>query len=259
MAAGGHKRIGLLGYGVIGGAIGRAALEQGFADVAFVHGRNREAAAMAFPGALVITDPAQVAEPNVDLVVEAATADAVRAVALDVLARRDMLIFTMTGLADDDFRESLREACRRSGTRLYVPHGGILGLDGVLDGRTVLDQVTITTTKAPRNLGLADANRRGVIYDGPTRAACKDFPRNVNVHACVALCGIGFDRTRSVIVADPETRKMSHVIEVKGRGLEWRIEIAATAGGGVTGAYTPISAIGTVRRVLARDYDIVLA
>jgi aspartate dehydrogenase len=98
-----------------------------------------------------------------------------------------------------------------------------------------------------------------VIYDGPTRDACSLFPRNVNVHACVALCGIGFDRTHSVIIADPATKKMAHSIEVKGDGLEWKVEIAATAGGGVTSIYTPISGISTVRRVLARDYDIVLA
>jgi aspartate dehydrogenase len=98
-----------------------------------------------------------------------------------------------------------------------------------------------------------------VIYDGPARGACEAFPRNVNVHAALALCGIGFDRTRSVIVADPTTGKNGHVIDVKGRGLEWRIEIASPAGKGVTGAYTPVSGASTLRRILSGSYDIVLA
>jgi aspartate dehydrogenase len=253
------KRIGLIGYGTIGGAIAGAARDEGFAEVAFVHGRDRGKAARALPGVPFVDELSAVAGQDVDLVVEAANAHVVSAIALDVLARRDMLIFTMTTLADDDFRDAVREQCRASGTRLYIPHGGILGLDGINDGRSVIDEIKITTTKAPRNLGLDDLATAGVIYDGPTRAACRVFPRNVNVHACIALTGIGFDRTHSIIIADPKTTKMAHVIEVKGDGLEWRIEISATAGTGVTGVYTPISGINTVRRILARDYDIVLA
>ena len=253
------KRIGLIGYGVIGGAIANAARNEGFAEVAYVHGRDRAKAAQAFPDVNFLEDAVAVAGEDVDLVVEAATADVVSAIALDVLARRDMLTFTMTAFADDDFREAVREQCRKSGTRLYIPHGGILALDGINDGSTVIDEIKITTTKAPKNLGLEDLTTEGVIYDGPTRAACTVFPRNVNVHACIALCGIGFDRTHSIIVADPKTTKMAHVIEVKGDGLEWRIEIAAVAGSGVTGVYTPISGVNTVRRIVKRDYDIVLA
>ena len=253
------KRIGLVGYGMIGGAIGNAARADGFAEVAFVHGLERDEAAEALPKVPFIEHLSDVVEQEADLVVEAATADVVREIALDVLARHDMLIFTMTALADDGFREAVRQQCRASGTRLYIPHGGILALDGIYDGRSVIDKITITTTKAPKNLGLEDLSTEGVIYDGPTRHACRLFPRNVNVHACVALCGIGFDRTHSVIIADPATTKMAHLIEVNGDGLQWKIEIAATAGTGVTSVYTPVSGINTVRRVLARDYDIVLA
>jgi aspartate dehydrogenase len=255
----GHKRIGLIGYGMIGSAIANAAREESFAEVAFVHGLERDEAAEALPGVPFIASLSDIAEQNVDLVVEAATADVVKEVALDVLARRDMLIFTMTALHDDEFREAAREQCLASGTRLYIPHGGILALDGIYDGRSVIEKIKITTTKAPKNLGLADLTTEGVIYDGPTRDACRLFPRNVNVHACIALCGIGFDRTHSIIIADPETTKMAHLIEVWGDGLEWKIDIGATAGSGVTSVYTPVSGINTVRRVLVRDYDIVLA
>jgi aspartate dehydrogenase len=253
------KKIGLIGYGVIGGAIANAARNDGFADVAFVHGLDRGEAAEALPGVPFLDELSAVADQDVDLVVEAATADVVSAIALDVLAKRDMLTFTMTAFSNDDFREAVREQCRKSGTRLYIPHGGILSLDGINDGSTVIDEIKITTTKAPKNLGLEDLTTEGVIYDGPTRAACDVFPRNVNVHACIALCGIGFDRTHSIIVADPKTTKMAHLIEVKGDGLEWRIEIAATAGSGVTGVYTPVSGVNTVKRVVSQDYDIVLA
>jgi aspartate dehydrogenase len=145
-----------------------------------------------------------------------------------------------------------------NGTRLYIPHGAILGLDGIYDGRSVIEEVTITTTKNPKNLGLKEP-ASGVLYDGPTRGACDAFPRNVNVHAAVAVVGLGFDRTRSVVVADPNTTQMTHEIHVKGPGLEWNIRISSKPVGAVTGSYTPESAAMTVRRILADDYDIVLA
>jgi aspartate dehydrogenase len=253
------RKIGLLGCGTIGARIGAAAREEGFAEVAFVHSRDRERATTLFPGARWVRDAEEVADHDVDLVIEAATPEVMRAVVLAVLAKRDMLAFTLTGLADDGLRDQIRERCRTYATRFFVPHGGILGLDGISDGRSELESVSITTTKSPRSLGLQDPTRDGVVYQGATRGACQVFPRNVNVHAALALCGLGFDRTRSVVVADPKTGKNGHVIEVKGRGLEWRLEIESPAGKGVTGAYTPVSGVNTARRILSQSYDIVLA
>jgi aspartate dehydrogenase len=253
------KKIGLLGCGTIGARIGTAACEQGFAEVAFVHSRDRARATALFPNARWVADVGEVPDQDVDLVIEAATPEIMRAAALAVLARRDLLAFTLTPLADDDLRGAVRELCGASRTRLFVPHGGILGLDGIHDGRSELESVLITTTKSPKSLGLTDASASGVIYEGNTRGACQRFPRNVNVHAALALCGLGFDRTHSVVVADPGTGQNGHVIEVKGRGLRWRLEIESPAGKGVTGAYTPVSGVNTARRILSRTYDIVLA
>jgi aspartate dehydrogenase len=254
-----RKTIGLLGCGVIGSRVGHAAEALGFGSVAFVYARRSDQAAAAFPRARYVERAEDVALEAADLVVEAATSEVMAKVVLDVLARRDMVAFSLTALADDELRAAVSRRCREAETRLYVPHGGILGLDGIADGRSELEEVTITTTKAPKSLGNGDPSRVGVLYDGPTRGACAEFPRNVNVHACLALCGLGFDRTRSVIIGDPHAQTMGHVIEVKGKGLQWRIEIASPAVGAVTGAYTPVSAVNTVRRILSQSYDIVLA
>ena len=72
----------------------------------------------------------------------------------------------------------------------------------------------------------------------------------MNVHAAVALAGIGFDRTVSRVVAEPGKKTMEHHIHVEGQGLEWDIRVASQSLGGVSGAYTPRSAVGTVRRIL---------
>ncbi|WP_312795108.1 aspartate dehydrogenase domain-containing protein, partial [Tianweitania sp.] len=109
----------------------------------------------------------------------------------------------------------------------------------------------ITRTKSGPSRGEA-ADARGIVFEGSTRDACARFPRNVNVHAAVALAGIGFDRTRSVVVADPHTKAMKHHIAVSGQTLQWDITVSSMSLGGVTGAYTPKSAVGSLQRILGQ-------
>jgi aspartate dehydrogenase len=168
-----------------------------------------------------------------------------------------MLIFSVSSLADDLLREKLRTICHDQDSRLFIPHGAILGLDGVFDGRDIIEKVSITTTKNPRNLGLKGPEK-GVLYDGPTRGACYKFPRNVNVHAALAVTGLGFDKTRSIVIADPDSSHMVHEIHVEGPGLMWDIRISSQSVGVVSGSYTPVSAARTVERILNATYDIVL-
>jgi aspartate dehydrogenase len=63
------------------------------------------------------------------------------------------------------------------------------------------------------------------------------------------LTGLGFEKTRSKIVADPGTKSMTHVIDVIGKGLRWKIEVESLPVGEVTGAYTPESIYQTLKRI----------
>jgi len=153
-------------------------------------------------------------------------------------------------LADEHFRQEIENCARALNKKIYIPHGAILGLDGIYDGKKVIENVEVTTIKHPKSLGMKeDISEPLIVYQGPTRWACERFPRNVNVHAAIALSGLGFDRTISKIVADPSTNLMTHVIVVSGKGLHWKIEIESRSVGEVTGSYTPESAYQTVRRL----------
>jgi aspartate dehydrogenase len=200
------------------------------------------------PEACRVTSQADLFARSADLVVEAAHADLVKSVALRLVERSDVLLFSLTALADDAFRAALEQAAVSHGRKVFLPHGAILGLDGIVDAGPTLKSVTITTTKSPASLGLPpDAYK--VVFEGPTRDACAKFPRNVNVHAATALAGLGFDRTVSRIVADPAVTTNSHLVEVEGSGYRFRIEVSSEAGGKVTGAYTPQSALSTLQRI----------
>lgn len=245
-------RVGIIGAGTIGQAILRHLRATGQADVDYIlvsdasRPRGFEAG-----DTLVLDDMAAALDRRVDLVIEAAVADTVRRMAPQVLRDADFCAFSCTAMADPATEAAVRAACAASGRSFFVPHGAVLALDGIADGRSLIDSITITTTKSGKSLGL-DPATEGVVFDGTTRGICARFPRNVNVHAAVALAGVGFDRTHSRLIAVPGLAENLHRIEVRGQGFDWGIDVSSTSLGGVTGAYTPLSAIGSLTRILNR-------
>jgi aspartate dehydrogenase len=237
-----YHRVGI-GAGVIGRAIVDAIVTQNLAAVDYVLVDERFAppADAARLRECLTTDIRRALAAPTDLVIEAAHPDVVADLGAELLAKGDLCAFSSSALADESVEIAVRRAAATAGTRLLVPHGAVLALDGLSDGRDAIDQVIVTTTKNGASLG-TNASARGVLFEGSTRDACARFPRNVNVHASLAIAGIGFDRTRSIVVADPETRHMRHRVQVFGQGFEWDISVSSTALGGVSGAYTPKSA-----------------
>jgi len=242
--------IGLLGCGSIGGFLARHVLAEATIEpieLSYVYDVD-ENRMQDIPPPCRITAQADLFTRPADLVVEAAHADLVKAVALRIVERSDLLLFSLTALADDAFRTALEQTAVEHKRKVFLPHGAIIGVDGLVDAGPTLKSVTVTTTKSPASLGLPPESYK-VVYEGPVREACAKFPRNVNVHAAIALAGLGFDRTISRIVADPAVSTNSHLVEVEGTGYQFRIQVSSEAGGKVTGAYTPQSALNTLRRI----------
>ena len=55
-----------------------------------------------------------------------------------------------------------------------------------------------------------------LLYDGPVREGAAAYPQNVNISAAVALAGLGLERTRLRIFAEPNPAP--HVVEVEAWG-----------------------------------------
>lgn len=228
-------RIGLLG----GGVIARLFLEHiasdapGGAAVVAVAGRSAAsrgaALAREFGVPFVVGTPALVAT-RPDLVIEAASHEAVREHAEKLLDQRIAVMLLSGGaLADDALRERLEHAAHANRAMLYVPSGGIGGLDALKAACAAgVDEVSIAVTKPPAAWkGIAYVERLGIdldrlagattLFEGSAREGVPHFPANVNIAAVLALAGIGFDRTRLKVVADPLLRFNTHFIRVKGR------------------------------------------
>lgn len=241
------KKIAFLGGGKIGKTMAAHVVQAESAEVAFVYDPYLKEADIC--GVKVVSELHESMFEGLDLVVECATAQVLAEHIEQVLKHCSFMPFSMTAFQDDGLLERAKKAAEDNGTCIYLPHGAILGLDGIFDGRSVLTSITIETVKNPKSLGREDAIRT-VLYEGPTREATRLYPRNVNVHAAVALAGIGFDKTRSKIVSDPDVNTNTHIIHLVGAGIDFTIHVSSFSEGGVSGKYVPLSACGSLDRVL---------
>ena len=66
-------------------------------------------------------------------------------------------------------------------------------------------------------IDLAALTAPAVLFDGTAREGVPLFPQNVNIAAVLSLAGIGFDRTRLRVVADPTLKFNTHQIDVSGK------------------------------------------
>ena len=173
-----------------------------------------------------------------DVIVEAASHEAVREYGEPVLRKGVAFIALSCGaLCDDALRKRLERAAQKGGALLSVPSGGIGGLDALKAACIAgVDEVTIVVTKPAaawkgisyvEKLGvdLDRLDRPRVLFDGTARAGVPHFPANVNIAAALSLAGIGFDRTRLKVVADPALKYNTHFIDVKGKTGRFSVKL----------------------------------
>ena len=165
-----------------------------------------------------------------DAVLEAASHDAVHEHLVPLLREGVSVIVLSAGaLADPRLHEAAEAAAQSGHARLFVPSGGIGGLDS-LNAACVagVDEVSIQVAKPPAawkgityverlGIDLDRLDRPQVLFEGSARAGVPHFPQNVNIAAVLSLAGIGMDRTRLTVVADPGLRRNTHTIRVAGQ------------------------------------------
>lgn len=248
------RSIGLLGFGRIGRALHNYIQADPAYELDYVLVRTPKDE---LPTELQFTDPAELGEHPVDLCVEAATHEVLAELGEAVLETSDLMVLSGSAFAEPAVKSRIESAAAAAGTRAYLPHAALLGIDGLVDARPELESVEIEATKAPDHLDFsytdavspADVAGRTVLYEGPVRGLCQTFPRNFNSHAAVALASLGLDETRSTLIADPGATTADHVIMAEGEGFD--IEITRrSAIEGVTGDYTLVSLWGSIQRVL---------
>ena len=228
------KRVALLGCGAIGTRIATS-IDSGNIPARLTHIYDDSRLASEKLYSILHNKPEIVENSHllsshpVDIVVEAASQNAVRDFALGVLQnRRDLMIMSAGALLDEAVLQVLSDACSDYGKTIYLPSGAIAGLDAIKSVRNEIDSLSITTTKHPdslrgakffetSNIDVDSLSGPITLFEGDAKDAVHLFPANINVAALLSLAGPGISKTAVKIVADPNTAKNTHHVMADGR------------------------------------------
>lgn len=163
-------------------------------------------------------------------VIEAASHQAVQEHLVPLLdAGVGVVVLSAGALIEDTLRRRAEQAAARSNALMFVPSGGIGGLDALKTACLAgVDEASIQVAKPPaawrgiryveeQGFRLDGLNEPVTLFEGSAREGVPHFPQNVNIAAILSLGGIGPDRTRLKVVADPALKLNTHTIRVSGR------------------------------------------
>lgn len=208
---------GILGCGAIASIITNSAAKGELnADLKFFHDMDMERAenlASQVDG-IAVEDVNDMVN-NVDLVIEAASQDAVVKVVPQILKMgKDVIIMSMGALIDLDFRNYLGKIAEENNSRIYAPSGAVVGLDGIKAASIgEINEVSLVTRKSPESLGIS-VDTETVLYEGKAGDAVRKFPANLNVAAALS---IAYGKEVDVkIIADPNVSRNCHEVCVAG-------------------------------------------
>ena len=163
-------------------------------------------------------------------------------------------------------QDRLYNLATKRGGRIIVPTGALAGLDAVraaAEGGNVR-KVVMQTRKPPRSLqrapfvleqglDLSSLDAARLLYAGSVADAAQKFPANVNVAVALALAGVGPDATQYELWADPAVERNTHLFSVTSDESNFEVRVAGMPceTNPATGALTPLSAIATLRGLVA--------
>jgi aspartate dehydrogenase len=258
-------KVGIAGLGAVGGEVARRLVEgiPGL-QLSAVAVRDLEKARRILPGigtGIAVVGPDSLAQ-SCDLVVEGLPPALFRTVAVPTIeqARLFMPLSVAQLLANWDVVERARE----TGARILVPTGALIGLDAVrAAAEGTIRSVTMITRKPPGGLegaphlvknkiSVADLREPLKVFEGSAREGALGFPANVNVAAALSLAGIGPDRTRLEVWADPTVTRNTHRIEVDADTARFSMTIENVPSENPrTGKIVALSVIATLRGLVS--------
>ena len=260
-----NLKVGLAGLGAVGLGVARR-LEAGIPGLvlAAVAVRDEAKAKRNLPeaGKSIAILPAEALAQACDIVVECLPPQIFRNIAISAIDAGKIFMPLSVGQLLDNW--DVVERAKQTGARILVPTGALLGLDAVrAAAEGTIRSVKMITRKPPNGLEGApylverDISLQGLteprkIFDGSAREGARGFPANVNVAAALSLAGIGPDKTRLEIWADPSLNRNTHRIEVDADTARFSMTIEGVPSENPrTGRIVPLSAIAALRGLVA--------
>ena len=195
-----------------------------------------------------------------DIVIECAPGKLLRSIVAPFVTKGKTAIVLSAGALLDN--EDLIALAKQNGGQIVVPTGALIGLDAVTAAAVeTIHSVRMVTRKpvqglagAPyiveNNIDIERITEPLRIFEGTAREAAKGFPANLNVAVALSLAGIGPDRTRLEIWADPTVTRNIHRVEVESDSARFSMSIEnIPSENPKTGRITALSVIAFLRKL----------
>jgi aspartate dehydrogenase len=206
------KRVGLIGCGAIGTVLAEAIeREIVVCDELVVFDVDTKKAeklrdSLKFP-VRIMPSIEDLLDSKPMIVVEAASQQAVREYYKKIFAANiDFIVMSTGALLDLNIQDP----------KLHFPSGAIGGLDALSPAALAgINEVTLTSRKNPNALGKTN-HEEVIVYEGYAEEAAKQFPREMNVAATLALT-VKPTKVKVQVISDPTVTRNTHEIQVKWR------------------------------------------
>ncbi len=260
-------KVGIIGCGTIGRELAKACQRifaeevtlEAISDIDISHAKKLQKELK--PRPQILTQDSLI--NHCDLIIEGASVHVSYEITKKSLSLgKDIMIMSVGGIIGKE--KELMKLARAHHCCLYIPSGGVVGIDGLKAARIgKIHRVTLTTRKPPqgfedapyvikRGINLKNLKEEKVLFEGSATAAVKGFPKNINVSATLSAAGIGPKRTRVKIIACPHMLVNVHEVYVVGDfgSFYARTENFPSEQNPKTSRLAILSAVATLERIL---------
>lgn len=262
------KGLAIIGCGAIGGIIAKA-VDDGLIEAELLYfleidrsKAERLTASLRRQKPCIALSVAEIAgDPKVDIVVEAASQEAVTQYAEQLLkAGKELVVLSVGALLKPEVKPLLD----KYRSRIHIPSGALAGLDAVKALALIgVDKIELTTRKHPsklsdtpyaknRGLDLNRLEKPAPIFEGTATEAVEAFPHSLNVAAALALASNAPVHVK--VVADPCVERNIHEVMVysKASTLLIKVENVPHPDNPRTSYLAALSAISLLRDLCGR-------
>ena len=219
-----NEKIGLIGFGAIGQEVYKKISRKTIKGYNVIGVFSDDINLKKLPKKIKCKSFEELLKKKPSIIIEAASVEACKNYAEKVLKNKiDFVCLSVCSFADKIFFRNVHSLTKKVNNKVYVPTGAISGLDAIAAASLSkeLKYVQLIQRKPPKALlpplESKKIKKEKVLSKSIARKICKDFPKNSNIAATLAICGTGFDKTKVIVIADPRVKKNIAEIEAEGK------------------------------------------
>ena len=218
-----NEKIGILGFGAIGKEIYKKISNKTIDGYSITGVFSDDIKDKNLPNKIKCYSFKELLKKKPDIIIEAASVKACTIYAEKILKEKiDFVCLSVCSFASEPFFKKIFSLTKKIKNKIYIPTGAISGLDAISSASLSkeLKNVKLTQRKPPKalmsTLEAKKIKKEKILLRSTARKICKKFPKNSNIAATLAICGVGFDKTKVVVIADPKIKKNNAEIEASG-------------------------------------------